>query len=116
MVRGNIRFAGKELLGLKAEERRRIRSRSLAYVPQDASACLSPWKTIRKQLQAFWKLTSPEPGIAVEQAVTDALQAVALDSRMLEKYPAQLSIRPWPRGGLAHPLFRRPRLHISDRP
>src|SRR5258708_39632954 len=112
MVRGNIRFAGKELLGLKAEERRRIRSRSLAYVPQDASACLSPWKTIRKQLQAFWKLTSPEPGIAVEQAVTDALQAVALDSRVLEKYPAPLSIGPCQRVAIANDLLRRPGLII----
>lgn len=115
-VRGNIRFAGQELLGLKSEERRRIRSRSLAYVPQDASACLSPWKTIRKQLQAFWKLTSPEPDIAFEQAVTDALQAVALDSRVLEKYPAQLSIGQCQRVAIANALLRRPDLIIADEP
>jgi len=115
-VRGNIRFAGKELLKLRAEERRLIRSRRLAYVPQDASACLSPWKTIRKQLQAFWKLTSPEPGIAFEHAVTDALQAVELDSRVLEKYPAQLSVGQCQRVAIANALLRRPDLIIADEP
>jgi len=115
-VKGNIRFAGKELLDLKAEERRRIRSRRLAYVPQDASACLSPWKTIRKQLQAFWKLTSPDPGIAFEQAVTDALRAVALDSGVLDKYPAQLSIGQCQRVAIANALLRHPDLIIADEP
>ncbi len=113
---GNIRFAGQELLKLRAEERRLIRSRRLAYIPQDASACLSPWKTIRKQLHAFWKLASPDPAIAFEHAVAEALEAVALPSGVLEKYPAQLSIGQCQRVAIANALLRRPDLIIADEP
>jgi ABC-type glutathione transport system ATPase component len=115
-LQGHIQFEGRELLELNAEERRIIRSQKLAYVPQDASACLSPWKTIRKQLHAFWKLASPGPAIAFEQAVVEALQAVALDPGVLDRYPAQLSIGQCQRVAIANALLRRPALIIADEP
>lgn len=115
-LQGSICFAGQELLKLTSEERRLIRSRRLAYIPQDASACLSPWKTIRKQLQAFWKLAAPDPAIAFEQSVADALKAVALPIGVLEKYPSQLSIGQCQRVAIANALLRRPDLIIADEP
>jgi ABC-type dipeptide/oligopeptide/nickel transport system ATPase component len=116
VLEGSVRFAGRELLGMKAAEMRMLRGRRLAYVPQDASACLSPWKTIRKQLWAFWKLSSPGPRSEFEHALAGALESVTLDAGVLDKYPAQLSIGQCQRVAIANAILRRPELIIADEP
>ncbi|MBZ5523364.1 MAG: ABC transporter ATP-binding protein [Acidobacteriia bacterium] len=115
-LEGSVRFAGQELLGMKAAAIRAMRARRLAYIPQDASACLSPWKTIRRQLWTFWKLSSSAGRGEFDRALAEALESVALSSSVLDKYPAQLSVGQCQRVAIANAILRRPELIIADEP
>lgn len=115
-LQGYVRFAGRELMEIKPAELRRIRARQLAYVPQDASACLNPYRTIRRQLKAFWNLSFPGPREAFDYAVAEALASVALDSSVLDQYPAQLSAGQCQRVAIANAILRQPELIIADEP
>jgi peptide/nickel transport system ATP-binding protein len=48
---GDVRIEGRSILGLPAEELRRLRGRTVSYVPQDPGAALNPSLRIRLQLE-----------------------------------------------------------------
>jgi ABC-type glutathione transport system ATPase component len=54
-VTGSIRLAGRELMGLKEREMRRIRGLGVGYVPQSPAAALNPRLSVGTLLEETWR-------------------------------------------------------------
>lgn len=50
IIEGSIQFLGREVIGLPADERRKIRGAEVAYVAQSAAAAFNPSLTINRQV------------------------------------------------------------------
>ncbi len=59
-VTGSIRLEGRELIGLKESEMRRVRGRAVGYVPQSPNAALNPRLRVRTLLEETWRAHSKE--------------------------------------------------------
>jgi peptide/nickel transport system ATP-binding protein len=111
---GSIRLRGRELVGLREAEYRRVR-RHLGLMFQDPVASLSPRKTVRSLLLEpfrIHRIPLPEP----EAAVRRLLAMVGLHDGILGTYPHQLSGGQARRVGVARTLALNPDLIIADEP
>jgi len=116
-VSGSIRFAGEELITAGERRMRGLRGSKIAYIPQDAAACLNPFKTVRQQLWAFWKLgRHGAEKSEFERVLQAALSAVRLESALAGRYPRELSIGQCQRVAIANAVLRSPELIIADEP
>ena len=114
MHSGSIRLRGRELVGLREAEYRRVR-RHLGLMFQDPVASLSPRKTVRSLLLEpfrIHRIPLPEP----EAAVRRLLAMVGLHDGILGAYPHQLSGGQARRVGVARTLALNPDLIIADEP
>jgi ABC-type glutathione transport system ATPase component len=115
IVRGAIRFAGRELVAATPAEWRRIRWRELAYVPQGAMNAFNPVSRIGVQ---FADLVRDHTGDKLKGAwlekVEAALAAVRLTPDVLGSYPHELSGGMKQRVAIAMAILFGPRLIVAD--
>jgi peptide/nickel transport system ATP-binding protein len=111
---GNIRFEGKELVGLKDSEYRDIR-RNIAMMFQDPIASLSPRKKVRSQIAEPFKIHNIKDKDPDKEA-RRLLKLVGLHEGFLEAYPHQLSGGQARRVGVARALSLDPKVIIADEP
>jgi oligopeptide/dipeptide ABC transporter ATP-binding protein len=115
---GSIRFDGRELVGLDAHERRRLR-REIQVIFQDPYESLDPRATVgeivAEPLDVHGLLTGRAERAA---AVTAALAAVGLEpaERFVSRRPAELSGGQRQRVAIARALVVEPRLLLADEP
>jgi peptide/nickel transport system ATP-binding protein len=118
-VGGSIRFDGKELLSLPAEEMRRLRGREISMIFQEPMTALNPVMPVGKQIAEAIRAHQPEQNSRqVRDAVIEAMQAVALPEpeRRMGDYPHQFSGGQRQRILIAMAIVNRPRLLIADEP
>ncbi|WP_243741116.1 dipeptide/oligopeptide/nickel ABC transporter permease/ATP-binding protein [Streptomyces sp. 8K308] len=109
-IGGSVRFQGRELLGLKARERRRLLGHEMAMVYQDALSSLNPAMPIRAQLRQLVRRGG-------RRTPAELLELVGLDpERVLRSYPHELSGGQRQRVLIAMALSRDPRLIVADEP
>ncbi|WP_163505780.1 dipeptide/oligopeptide/nickel ABC transporter permease/ATP-binding protein [Fodinicola acaciae] len=109
-VRGEIRFAGNDLLKLSRGARRKLLGHQMAIVYQDALSALNPAMTVRAQLKQVVRRGG-------KRGATELLELVGLDpARTLSSYPHELSGGQRQRVLIAMALSRDPRLIIADEP
>jgi ABC-type glutathione transport system ATPase component len=118
-ISGELRFAGCDLLGLRAREMRRIRGRDIALVLQSPLASLNPALRIGTQMAEAWRAHSS--GAQAKQWKDRALelfQRVSLPTQesFLDRYPRQLSVGQAQRVLIAMAILHKPRLLIADEP
>lgn len=112
---GTIMFDGKDILSLKEKEMRTIRGKRIAYIFQDASAALNPYKKIGKQLQEVLKVHGE--GFSKERII-DGMKAVGIDNAQViyNMYKSQLSGGLCQRVVIAMATMCSPEIIVADEP
>jgi oligopeptide transport system ATP-binding protein len=117
-VSGSIRFAGNELLGVKAEALNRVRGSKLTMIFQDPMTSLTPHLRIGTQLAEVLVCHLGLPWREARSAAGQMLEQVRIPDpkRRLRQYPYELSGGMRQRVMLAMSLLCKPDLLIADEP
>lgn len=118
IVGGSIKFKGRDLAEMSAEELRDVRGNEIAMIYQEPMASLNPAMKIGKQLM---EVPMIHEGIGEKEAYQRALEVVTDvrlpdPERMLNSYPHQLSGGQQQRIVIAMALMSKPSLLILDEP
>ncbi|AUQ62439.1 ABC transporter ATP-binding protein [Phaeobacter inhibens] len=118
IVGGSIKFKGRDLAEMSAEELRDVRGNEIAMIYQEPMASLNPAMKIGKQLM---EVPMIHEGVSKEEAYRRALEVVTDvrlpdPERMLNSFPHQLSGGQQQRIVIAMALMSKPALLILDEP
>ena len=118
IVSGSIKLDGRELVGLKDEELRRLRGNEIAMIFQDPLTSLDPTKSIGYQVSEPVRL---HRGASKAEALDRAVEVLGLvglprPKERLSDYPHQLSGGLRQRVMIAMALACEPKLLIADEP
>src|SRR5215469_8141991 len=115
---GSILWNGRELLGMKESEWRKLRGREISFVPQSAMSSLNPALRIGTQLAEAWKLHEKSTKQERLQAILRSLENVSLPAteEFLRRYPSEISVGQAQRVLIAMAILHRPALLIADEP
>ena len=118
VVGGSVRYNGMELLGLSPEQMRPIRGKEISLIFQDAAAALNPVIPIGKQVEEIILEHTRMGKRQARSRSVDLLSQMGIPdpSRMMDRYPFQLSGGMAQRVMLAIGVAMNPRVLIADEP
>ena len=116
VLRGSIRFDGRELMTCSQRELRRIRGKEIALVMQSPMSALNPALRLETQLREVWRAHSDARWRDAREGVLDTLLRMGLpaDTEFVRRYPRQLSVGQAQRVAIAMAVMHRPKLLIAD--
>jgi len=115
---GSIKFQGKELVGKKGEELRRLRGDQLAMVYQDPMQSLNPSMRLGEQMKEVLTVHQGMGGKKAEARCIEMLERVYMPdaANVMGRYPHQISGGQQQRVVIAMALLNNPALLIMDEP
>src|SRR6204780_2188830 len=118
IVNGSVKLEGRELVGLKEEDLRRVRGNEVAMIFQDPLTSLDPTKTIGYQVGEPVRLHRGASKSEARDRAVEGLSLVGLPrpKERLSDFPHQLSGGLGQRVMIAMALACEPRLLIADEP
>jgi oligopeptide/dipeptide ABC transporter ATP-binding protein len=118
IVRGSIQLDGRELVGLKERDYRKVRGEEIALVMQDPFTSLNPMMRVGDQIaEALWLHQDMSKSAAKKHAVKMLEQVgVPAPESSARKYPHQMSGGQRQRVVIAMAFACRPKVLIADEP
>lgn len=116
ITRGTVCVDGRDLSAMTGAERRRIRGRRVALVPQQATAALNPVVSVGDQIVEAIRLHQPVDRGAARERAGALLEQVGLEADHLTDHPHELSGGMRQRAVLAIALANDPGLLVLDEP
>ncbi len=113
-VSGQVLLEGRELLGMKEQQRRQLRMSSFAVAFQNSAAWLNPSMTLREQLKEV--LHRGYPTRELPGRMRELMETVGLSPEDLGRYPRELSGGMAQRFLLATAIALEPKLVLLDEP
>ncbi|MEV6204185.1 ABC transporter ATP-binding protein [Streptomyces sp. NPDC051771] len=115
-VEGRIRVRGHDVLAMRPEQLRALRTDTVAMVFQDPRAALNPMRRIGDFLTEGVILTRTMNRADATARAAELLRAVGLDDSALRRYPGQVSGGMLQRVMIAAALMGDPELLLADEP
>ena len=118
IVRGKVRFEGRDILTLPPEELREVRGGGIGIVFQEPGAALNPVHTVGRQIADVVRL---HRGLTRKEAEAEAVRlldemGIPEPEQRARQYPHQLSGGMRQRATIAIAVSAHPRLLIADEP
>ena len=115
---GTLTFGGRDLVGMRAPDRRALLGREIAFIPQEPMSALNPVLTIGTQMDEHLRHLGVTSRAERADRIVAALKSVHLPDAadLPRRYPHQLSGGMCQRVLIAMAFASRPRLVIADEP
>ena len=116
-AQGEVLLQGRNLIGMKEREARKIRGREIALVPQSAMNALNPAVSLEVHFREAWRAHSND-WPAYNQRLRELLEQVQLPPQeaFRRRKPGEVSVGQAQRVTLAMALLHRPSVLVADEP
>ena len=118
VVRGSIRFCGRDLMLAKNRALRRLRGKEISIVMQSPMTALNPALRLETQLREVWRAHRAESWNEGRKHACALLERMGLTGpeSFLRRYPRELSVGQAQRVVIAMAVMHGPKLLIADEP
>jgi len=113
---GPLLFEGRDLIRLPERERRALRWREMAFIPQTAMSALDPVYRVGRQIEEVLVERAGRSRAQARARAEELFGLVGIDARRLDDYPHQFSGGMKQRASIAIALALEPKLVLADEP